>query len=527
MEEKNGFKGLLWTESFWALGGVVLAWVVLITQVRHHWGGESYYNFGWFVPFMAIWLLLRNLAQLETGPAGRWRSGLYLALTFLFLIPVIPFHALSEVNPFWRLPLWIQALGISGFTLLMLHYLYGWAGVRAGLFPVFFLTTMIPWPYRFEVWMVQSLTGVVVDLSIQGLHFLGYPVEAAGNSLVLDEIRVGVNEACSGIRSLQALFMVSLFLGSLFSQSWIRRLLVLTVLPLIVIVVNAFRAVFLSTQVIVKGNDAYDRWHDPAGYIAFGISMVLIYAAIELLNIGSDSGNATKPVDGGKLLNQWKAFAQSRQAVWFVLAPAIVYLTVEAWFRVHEWQDPPKRDWEMQLPSENDSGYVYSEIAPYVQNALGYSYGTHFSHRLNSQVVADVYYYGFTEDNKLSSVSSYGHAPTICMEASGAVLLRALPLESITVGQIEIPVRHYLFEIPRTDSRVNVFWIVWENRNMDIEPEQLAELNYKTQLIQLMRGRRDFSRKVLLLSLSGLEEPEAARRQAMELFSDWIIPAGD
>jgi len=124
----------------------------------------------------------------------------------------------------------------------------------------------------------------------------------------------------------------------------------------------------------------------------------------------------------------------------------------------------------------------------------------------------------------LSSVSSYGHAPTICMEASGAVLLEALPLETIKVGKIEIPVRHYLFEIPRTETRINVFWIVWENRNMDIEPEQLAELNYKTQLIQLMRGRRDFSRKVLLLSLSGIEEPSSARKQAMELFKDWIVP---
>ena len=271
---------------FWPSTGFLLAWIVLITQVRHHWGGESYYNFGWFVPFLAAWLLLRNLSHVRPREDDPHFAAPLVLSSFAILL-ILPFHALSEVNPFWRLPLWIQAGGLAVMSLACLYTVYGWKGLRAGIFPLFFLCTMIPWPYRLELVIVQSLTKVVVSLSMSGLHALGYPIELAGNSFVLGDLQIGVNEACSGIRSLQALFMITLFLGSLFGQGTLRRVLAILILPVVVILINVLRAIFLSTQVIVNGQQAYDAWHDPAGYIAFLGSMILIYACIELLNLGA------------------------------------------------------------------------------------------------------------------------------------------------------------------------------------------------------------------------------------------------
>src|SRR5210317_864351 len=106
-------------EPTWAVLALIIAWGLLISQVRHHWGGESYYNFGWFVPPLAIWLFLRNLSLLgnssqptenkPTSPGDRW----HLGLSILVLLPVVLFHALSEVNPFWRVPLWAQGCCFS------------------------------------------------------------------------------------------------------------------------------------------------------------------------------------------------------------------------------------------------------------------------------------------------------------------------------------------------------------------------------------------------------------------------------
>ncbi len=520
-------------EPFWALIGLVTGWALLISQVRHHWGGESYYNFGWFVPPLAVWLLARNLSKIR-GDFRSFRTSVpselsgeigTLGASCLVLLPMLLFHALSEVNPFWRVPLWAQGICLSIYTLLLLYRHYGWAGVRAGVFPLVFLTTMIPWPFRMESLIVLSLTKVVVSLAVHGLHFLSYPVEMAGNTLRLGDIDIGVDEACSGIRSLQALFMVTLFLGSLFGQTPFRRLLALMVLPFIVIAVNTVRAVFLSIQLIVNGHPAYDAWHDTAGYIAFGVSMVVIYAAIELLNLGGSDKPPPQEMDPKIILGHWKNSQSSTAAIGYLLLPLMVFSIVEGWFRFHELRAPEQTRWEIQLPDPSDPDYAYGEISQRVNGILGYSYGHRFTHFLFNQTYIDLYYYGYTDENKLSSVSSYGHSPTICMQGNGAVLVEEIEPMFIEVADLRIPFRHYLFEQPQTGLKLHVFWCVWENRNMNISHEDLQSLNYRTQWVQLRKGRRDFSRQVVLASLVGVDASAQARREFRRLMGDWIRPS--
>jgi exosortase len=524
MTEKKPNHGLF-NDAFWAVLSILIVWSILITQVRHHWGGESYYNFGWFVPFLGIWLLLRNFDPLPGSPSKNLRPNLIVAAISLILI--IPFHAVSEVNPFWRLPLWIQAGGIVLFTGSVIHSLYGWKGVRAAVFPIFFISTMIPWPYRMELFIVQSLTQVVVELAVDGLHFLGYPVVVAGRSLALGDISIGVNEACSGIRSLQALFMVTLFLGSLFGQSVWRRSLAVILLPIVVILVNTGRAVFLSVQVIVNGQEAYDSWHDPAGYIAFGISMVLIYACIELLNVGSDGNRQSQGIDYRHLLSTWKSAPARRGIAGFVIFPVLLFVLVEGWFQFHEATAPPETSWTLNLPEEKADSVHYEPIHPQIEAALGYGFGYRFLKRLSRNTAGEFYYYGYGPEDKLACVSSYGHSPAICMEAIGATMLNQYPNLMLKEGALSIPITHYLFELHSDKKQLHVFWIVWEHRNMDIDPEDLQDLNYKTQWIQLLKGRRDFSRQVLLASLVGYRDSEDARAAILSLLENWIQPSVD
>lgn len=512
-------------EPLTTITALAISWGFLITQVRHHWGGESYYNFGWFVPVMAIWLLLKNINDLQ--PKATRRESVYVLLGAVFLSPVLLFHALSEVNPFWRLPLWLQACSISGFTLVLFHRAYGMKGVVRAAFPLFFLCTMIPWPYRLEVQIVQSLTQVVVAFSLQGLHFLGYPVVLAGNSLTLGEMHIGVNEACSGIRSLQALFMVTLFLGSLFNQTVPRRLFTIVLLPLIVIFINTIRAIFLSLQVIENGQAAYDKWHDPAGYIAFGASMVLIYGAIELLNKGLPSGSSSQPLDLKKIQQSWATMKAPLASLLFPIIALAYFMMVEGWFQYHEMKAPADRGWKLEMPVEDDSTTRYLEIHKQVSSLLGYSFGHRFQHMIERKSGVEVYYYGYTDENKLSSVSSYGHSPAICMESIGAKLIEELDPLMLEKGSLHIPVKHYLFELPKDNYQMHVFWIVWENRNMDIPPEYLTDLDYRAQLIQLLHGRRDFSRKVLLLSYFGSTDSAVARESVHGVLQDWVTPIAD
>jgi len=505
--------------AIWPLLALVAGWIILVHQVRHHWGGESYYNFGWFVPFLTIWLFAKNIEPVPPRPMSRLRG--HILLSFLFLIPVIPFHAFSEINPFWRLPFWVQASGFFAFSLLMVHSLFGWRGIRASIFPLFFLTTMIPWPYRFESIIVQSLTGIVTEFAVGGLQFLGYPARVAGNSILLGELSIGVNEACSGIRSLQALFMVTLFLGSLFGQSVWRRVAAVLILPLIVIVINSGRAIFLATQVIVNGHEAYESWHDPAGYIAFGISMVLIYICIELFNIGSTGERDSQGVGLAVLWTKFRSISLPRTAVFLPLLPLLVFTSVEGWFRYHEQRVPANTDWTLELPEPSDK-VRFLEIHSSIEETLGYGYGHRFVGDLGSGRGYEVYFYGYDHGDHLASISSYHHSPSVCMKAIGAQELERFPDLVISTGPVHLPMQHYLFELPESGRKLHVFWIFYEHRNMGVDPERTVDAHYDMQLKQLLLGRRDYRRQVFLASLYGYESGDSARVVLEDLLKDWI-----
>jgi len=505
--------------AFWPLAALVTAWIILIHQVRHHWGGESYYNFGWFVPFLTVWLFLKNIEHVPARPASR--VGGYILLSLVFLLPIIPFHAFSEINPFWRLPFWVQASGICAFSLMMIHVLYGWKGIRASLFPLFFLTTMIPWPFRFESLIVQSLTGIVTEFAVEGLQFLGYPARVAGNSILLGELSIGVNEACSGIRSLQALFMVTLFLGSLFGQSVWRRVAAVVILPLIVIVINSARAIFLATQVIVNGQEAYESWHDPAGYIAFGISMILIYICIELFNIGSSGERDSQGFEFSGIARNIASITLPRTATLFPLLPLIVFLSAEAWFRYHEKRVPANTNWTLELPEPSES-IRYLDIHSSIADTLGYGYGHRFVGDLGGGRGFEVYFYGYGHEDHLASISSYHHSPSVCMKAIGAQELKRFPDLMIRTETVNLPMQHYLFELPESGRKLHVFWIFYEHRNMGVDPERTVGAHYDVLLKQLMLGRRDYRRQIFLASLYGYEDGSQARDVLEDLLNDWI-----
>ena len=153
------------------------AWGWLLFHAHYFWGGESYYNFGWFVPLLAAFLLHRRIARIRprASPApGRARYGLLLAGLIAAATGVAFFRLFNEANPFWRVPLWGHAMMLLGFTSLALIVLCGWKGLRQLLFPCLFLMVALPWPWRIEQAVIHSLTGWITDLTVLVLNIVGH-----------------------------------------------------------------------------------------------------------------------------------------------------------------------------------------------------------------------------------------------------------------------------------------------------------------------------------------------------------------
>lgn len=506
---------------------VLLVWILVILQTRYQWGNESYYNFGFYVPLLFLYLLYNQFKGLQPLKFLHRRS---LWSAALVLLPLIPAYAFSEVNPYWRAPLWIGGFAAFAFSLLIAFATFGKRGALKALFPFFFLLTMIPWPWRIEIQIITSLTNIVTDGTKAILHLIGYPVVITGNAFMLGDISIGVNEACSGIRSFQALFMVALFLGSVFAQTTVQRLLALVALPLVVIAVNSARATFLAVVVIENGDQAYNKWHDPAGYVAFVVSMLLIYGLIEafgmLPRFGKQPTASTSPEPQPTFpawLSRDLLTLRANLPAWLCLCiPITLAASTEAWFQFKEARAAPAPSWSIAIPPESDA-LRHFEIDPIIVDTLGYSYGHRFIQRVSNRSFLETYFYGYTPENKVGSASSYRHKPTICMENIGARLIEELPDLVIDIDDLSIPFAHYVFETKTGDDHIHVFWVVWENRNMGVDHSVLNDLNYQMQWVQLIRGRRDFSRQVLLSSVYGNVSPDAARALFAKNLSQWIV----
>src|SRR5882724_10400496 len=86
-----------------------------------------------------------------------------------------------------------------------------------------------------------------------------------GNVIEVKTGLLGIDEACSGVRSLQATVMVSLFLGELYRATWPRRVFFLLSGVAIAFLCNVGRTFLLSWVAAKNGIDSIPKWHDPAG----------------------------------------------------------------------------------------------------------------------------------------------------------------------------------------------------------------------------------------------------------------------
>lgn len=114
------------------------------------------------------------------------------------------------------------------------------------------------------------------------LHVLGVAARQRGNLIDLAKTTVGVEEACSGIRSLIACVFVGFFFSAvLVRRPWGRALLVLLAAPL-AIAMNFVRSLTL-TLLANAGVSINGFWHDATGYAILGVTAVMLAGLAWLL----------------------------------------------------------------------------------------------------------------------------------------------------------------------------------------------------------------------------------------------------
>lgn len=269
--------------SWLPLLGVIAVWLPAMLAASYVWGHGEYYDYGWFVPPMAIWLTFRRWQQ-TNGPVSLPRRCWVLAIVALLIPWILMLRILGYADPSWRLP-----VSLLGFTAAVLsHWLLvasrGWrVSASFGWITLLWLSA-IPWPSVVESGIVHHLTQSVVTAVAEIFQLGGKPVEILGDRLRLHQLTVEVTDGCSGVRSFQSFVMATWFFAELQRLSVSRGLVLLLLACGGAFLVNMGRTYGLAWIRFEQGEEAFHRMHDMMGLLAFLASGVFFYVVSGMLS---------------------------------------------------------------------------------------------------------------------------------------------------------------------------------------------------------------------------------------------------
>ena len=496
---------------------IAFFWLLLFNRLRTEWTVNTLYSYGWFVPVLAGYLFFERWQDRPANAAERPHP-LWLILPGLFVLAYAPIRVINEANPDWVKINFYLTASVMAFSFCALFAIGRFRSLWHFAFPVLFVFTAMPWPVWMEENIVQTLTRWNTATSAETLTLCGTPAMASGNLISIGGTWVNVAEACSGIRSLQTAFMMSLFLGEFYRLRSVLRLLLMASSFFVVFALNIGRTMTLTYIAGTSGSEEMEKWHDGLGT---GV-MVAGLAALWLLSYGCE-----------KLQNRfWKRAPNNRTAkaagspavpapfpaafvffgvVWLVAAE----VGTESWYRYHEAKLPPPAQWNVLWP-EQSPNYKRGELPERTQAILKYNLGETASWQSPEGFGWTMYYIRWNP-GRVSKFLSGAHYPTVCLPASGLKLVAETGRYACPVGNMEIPFNTFLFE--GGSQKVYVFHAIIEDRPaLDGEKITYKQVNTEERIESVLRGHRNLGQRVLGISMTGptsLEEAEVSLRNVL------------
>ena len=143
--------------------------------------------------------------------------------------------------------------------------------------------------------LTLELQGWVTGRVLAALHLLGVAARQQGNLIELAGATVGVEEACSGVRSLLGCLYAGIFLSALLVRRPVGRIVLIGLSAPLAVVMNLVRSLSL-TLLVNAGVDVRGGWHDVTGYAILAVTAVVLAGlALVLEPARSRSPQASAP----------------------------------------------------------------------------------------------------------------------------------------------------------------------------------------------------------------------------------------
>lgn len=482
----------------WVLPLLVLAagWLLVFNVLRADWVTNAQYYYGWFVPLLALGLLRLRWGSRPAPEPAQHQIVLALGATAALAL-LLPIRLVEEANPEWRLIQWTHALQMLFLTLSLLYYAGGWSWVKHFGFPVCFLLVAVPWPVPLEQDFVQNLMRVIAGITVELVGIFGIPAVQHGNIIQISTGLVGVDEACSGVRSLQTAFFICLFLGELYRFALGRRLALIFFGFLVALLANLGRTFYLVWSAFQHGMDRMHAVHDAAGQFVLVCTLIGIWVTSQILRRNQ------KVLSSPPTATSAPRALSIRFGLYALALIVIAELATEAWYRFHESKALPNAHWTVSWP-ESPTPAKTIKIDDTVTAMLRYNDGQEAVWADPSGNKWQAFFFRWAPGRNSAQLAS-AHTPDICLRGVGCRLTTDLGIQAVAVKGLKLPFRQYVFD--RGGIPLHVFYCRWEDQNVGQIDTRHDDGGKLSRLRAVLAGRRHLGQQVLEAIVNGPETP--------------------
>lgn len=254
------------------------------------WRGNADLSHGFFTPIIFVMLISesrRHGVQRWLPGGGAW--SLLPAAAITASVILFALSGLLAASVGWNHVLVYFLLSVT-LAATLLAGLFCLSTTRTPLVPLNWISLTAaglwilsaPLPSGTYARITLELQGWVSGGVIDVLQFIGVPARQHGNIIELTRTTVGVEEACSGIRSLLSCIYASFFFAAWLVRSVFARILLICLAPVLALGMNFIRSLSL-TLMANAGIESTGFWHDVTGFSILGLtSLILAGLALKL-----------------------------------------------------------------------------------------------------------------------------------------------------------------------------------------------------------------------------------------------------
>jgi len=250
-------------------------WPTLGTMVERWWS-DPQYSHGFLVPLFAAAVLW---SRRDWWDKARWQPswwGLPVLAIAAAMRLVSASAGIEPLDGFSLVPALLGVVLLAG----------GWSLLRWSWPAIAFLGFMLPLPFGVEVSLAQPLRRVATLVSTYALQTMGCPAFSEGNVILIEENRLGVEEACSGLGMLLTFFALSTAFALVVRRPLTDRLVLVASAVPVAVAANVARITATGLAYYAWGQNsaaAHAIFHDLAGWLMMPLALLLLWGELRLM----------------------------------------------------------------------------------------------------------------------------------------------------------------------------------------------------------------------------------------------------